>query len=364
MKNCMEYVLKESKITSSLVYVSGPFDAPEITYETVYHAFLDEKKIWNKDSGRMYSHNIISWHEDEDITPEEAFAFGQEFIEKWFDGFQTLLAVHQDRNHIHLHMVTNTVSYIDGHKLHTTKKDLENMKQVTNQMCIERGLSITKKGYDFQGDKLLEGHVQTWSKDKYHMLLHNAKESYVAACTVAVMETKATACSKEEFIQNMKKKGWHVLWKPTRKHITFVNDDGQRVRDRNINSTFNLNISKEELEYEFIRNNEYKQARKRNIRTELGRVDGNDKELERYYRQIQETIEGTGEDDRTEGFQIKEIRRREIESEDDYQREGRAQSEFENGLFRERAKNERDKPIAKQQQLLEQSQQRPRRRGR
>ena len=364
MKNCMEYVLKESKITSSLVYVSGPFNAPEITYETVYHTFLDEKKIWNKDSGRMYAHNIISWHEDEDITPEEAFAFGQEFIEKWFDGFQTLLAVHQDRNHIHLHMVTNTVSYIDGHKLHTTKKELENMKQFTNQMCIERGLSVAKKGRDYYGEKLSEGHVQAWSKDKYHMLLHNAKDSYVAACAVAVIETKATACSKDEFIQNMKKKGWHVLWKPTRKHITFVNDDGQRVRDRNINSTFNMNISKEELEHEFIRNNEYRQSRMRNVRTELGRVDGNDKELERYYRQLQETIERTSENDRTEGFQNKEIRRREIESEDDYQREGRAQSEFENGLFRERAKNERDKSIAKQQQLLEQSQQRPRRRGR
>ena len=35
MKNCMEYVLRDSKINSSLVYVSGPFDAEEITYDTV-----------------------------------------------------------------------------------------------------------------------------------------------------------------------------------------------------------------------------------------------------------------------------------------------------------------------------------------
>lgn len=112
MRNCMEYVLRESKINSSLVYVSSPFDAEEITYDTVYRSFLEEKKLWNKDSGRMYAHNIISWHKDEEITPEEAYEFGKEFVEQWFAEFQTLMAVHVDRNHIHLHMVTNTVSYI------------------------------------------------------------------------------------------------------------------------------------------------------------------------------------------------------------------------------------------------------------
>ena len=142
----MEYVLRESKINSSLVYVSGPFDAEEITYDTVYRSFLEEKKLWNKDSGRMYAHNIISWHKDEEITPEEAYEFGKEFVEQWFAGFQTLMAVHVDRNHIHLHMVTNTVSYIDGHKLHTTKGELEEMKQLTNRTgCVKSGAGVYRR---------------------------------------------------------------------------------------------------------------------------------------------------------------------------------------------------------------------------
>ena len=56
----------------------------EINYDLVYQTFLEEKKLWNKDSGRMYAHNIISWHKDEQITPEQAFEFGKEFAEKWF----------------------------------------------------------------------------------------------------------------------------------------------------------------------------------------------------------------------------------------------------------------------------------------
>ena len=37
----------------------------------------------------MYSHNVISWHKDEKITPEQALEFGIEFAEKWFDTFDT-----------------------------------------------------------------------------------------------------------------------------------------------------------------------------------------------------------------------------------------------------------------------------------
>ena len=107
----------------------------------VYRTFLEEKKLWNKDSGRMYAHNIISWHKDEQITPEQAFEFGKEFAEKWFQGFQTLVAVHKDKDHIHCHLVTNSVSYEDGKKLHTTKKDLERMNSKlqiqVNQSSVE-----------------------------------------------------------------------------------------------------------------------------------------------------------------------------------------------------------------------------------
>ncbi len=78
--------------------------------------------MWDKDSGRMYAHNIISWHKDEQITPEQAFEFGKQFAETWFSGFQTLVAVHKDKDHIHCHLVTNSVSYEDGRKLHNTRK--------------------------------------------------------------------------------------------------------------------------------------------------------------------------------------------------------------------------------------------------
>ena len=141
MRNCIEYVLRQDKTGELLTYVTGPYCHNEINYDLVYRTFLEEKKMWDKDTGKMYAHNIISWHKDEQITSEQAFEFGKQFAETWFSGFQTLVAVHKDKNHIHCHLVTNSVSYEDGRKLHNTRKDLERMKQLTNQMCRERGLT-------------------------------------------------------------------------------------------------------------------------------------------------------------------------------------------------------------------------------
>ena len=256
MRNCMEYVLRESKINSSLVYVSGPFDAEEITYDTVYRSFLEEKKLWNKDSDRMYAHNIISWHKDEQITLQQALEFGKAFAEKWFQSFQTLIGVHKDRNHVHVHLVTNTVSFEDGHKLHNSRADLDRMKQFTNEMCRERGLTVATKGKDFYGKDLEEGHVIAWSKDKYHLLANETKESHVAACAIACMEVMVDCAGKDEFIEKMARKGWKVTWKDSRKNITFENEEGKKVRDSNISKTFYMNITKEALTDEFERQNQ------------------------------------------------------------------------------------------------------------
>ena len=154
MRNCIEYVLRQDKTSELLTYVTGPYCHDEINYDLVYRTFLEEKKMWDKDSGRMYAHNIISWHKDEQITPEQALELGKEFAENWFSGFQTLMAVHKDKDHIHCHLVTNSVSYEDGRKLHNTKKDLERMIQLTNQMCRERGMSDAEKGKHYDGSQI------------------------------------------------------------------------------------------------------------------------------------------------------------------------------------------------------------------
>ena len=288
MRNCIEYVLRQDKTGELLTYVTGPYCHDEINYDLVYRTFLEEKKVWNKDTGRMYAHNIISWHKDEQITPEQALEFGKEFAENWFSGFQTLVAVHKDKDHIHCHLVTNSVSYEDGRKLHNTKKDLERMKQLTNQMCRERGLTVAEKGKHFDGSQIEKGEVIAWSKDKYNLFRQQVKDSFVADCAMAVLKALENCISKEKFIEKMKQFGWNVNWTEKRKHITFQNQDGKKVRDSNLSKTFHLDISKEGLENEFDRNYE-------RVRVGAEWTNGADEELAGYYRQMEAACKGAGD---------------------------------------------------------------------
>ena len=287
MRNCIEYVLRQDKTNELFTCVTGPYCHDEINYDLVYRTFLEEKKVWDKDSGRMYAHNIISWHKDEQITPEQALEFGKEFAENWFSGFQTLVAVHKDKDHIHCHLVTNSVSYEDGRKLHNTKKDLERMKQLTNQMCRERGLTVVEKGKHFDGSQIEKGEVIAWSKDKYNLFRQQVTDSFVVDCAMAVLKALENCISKEKFIEKMKQFGWNVNWTEKRKHITFQNQEGKKVRDSNLSKTFHLDISKEDLENEFDRNYE-------RVRAEAERTNGADEELAGYYRQVEAACEGSG----------------------------------------------------------------------
>ena len=288
MRNVIEYVLQDRKVLDGHVDIIGPYEAESITYDEVYQAFLSEKKLWNKDSGRMYAHNIISFHKDEKVTPQECLEIGREFCEKFFPRHQCLISVHQDKDHLHIHIVTNTVSYIDGRKLHQTKMGLEKQKAFTNQLCADRGLSLTEKGKHFDGTPIEDGEIRGWSKDKYKLLANESKKSFVADCAMAIMDTIQDCTSREAFVSGMLQRGWQVTWTEKKKHITFANDKGEKVRDANISRTFSMNIDKESLINEFTRQNELRLAR---LRADREREEA---EYERYYREVESAAEGIG----------------------------------------------------------------------
>ena len=84
MRNVLEYVLRDEKIKEGYVEVTGPYPEDTINYDAVYRSWLAEKELWDKDSGRMYAHNIISFHKDEKVSPAEVLEIGKEFSEKFF----------------------------------------------------------------------------------------------------------------------------------------------------------------------------------------------------------------------------------------------------------------------------------------
>ena len=287
MRNVLEYVLRDEKIKEGYVEIAGPYSGETINYDEVYQTWLAEKKLWNKDSGRMYAHNIISFHKDEHVTPEQVLEIGKEFAEKFFSGHQYVIGVHQDKDHLHCHIVTNSVSYIDGMKLHQTKRDLEYQKAFTNNLCLERGLTIAEKGHHFDGSVIEQGEITAWRKDKYNILINNSKKSFVAECAIAIMEVVPHSTSRDEFISGMEERGWSVQWEESRKHIVFQNENGKKVRDTNIEKTFaGMEVNKEALLNEFTRQNELRLAKQKADRERA------DAELKQYYKELESATAG------------------------------------------------------------------------
>ena len=287
MRNVLEYVLRGEKVKEGHVFIAGPYAGDTINYDEVYQTWIKEKRLWNKDTGRMYAHNVISFHKNEKISAAEVLEIGMIFAEKFFPKHQYVVSVHQDKDHLHCHIVTNSVSYIDGTKLHQTKRDLGRQKGFTNNLCRERGLTVAEKGRHFDGTPMEQGEVTAWNKDKYNLFLNDSKKSYVMDCAIAVLEVVPQSASREEFISGMKDRGWTVQWEDSRKHIVFQNNDGKKVRGSNLEKTFaGLEVNKEALTNEFERQNELRISALKAAR------DRADDELRQYYAEIESATAG------------------------------------------------------------------------
>lgn len=248
----IDYVEKREKTDERLLSGIG------VSPETAKEEMQATKEIYGKTEGRTYKHFVQSFAPGEDITPQQAHDIAKEFAEKCplFKGYEVLIATHKDKKHVHTHFIVNSVSYEDGKKFQMSSKDLQKMKDKSDEICHEHGLSICEK------NKTFDGHERTgftaWTKEKYHflqdMMEGKSKKSYVYNTMEVVKDSMNRASSQEEFVKLLGDKGYSVDWQDKHKHLTFMDNDGNRVRDTNLNRTFNLGIGKEELLARFERN--------------------------------------------------------------------------------------------------------------
>ena len=254
----LDYVTKEEKTEDKLV--SGLHCEPD----TVKDEMQATKELWGKTGGRTYKHFVHSYHEDEHITPEQAHKNAIELAkgtEAW-KGHEVLIATHIDRGHIHTHFIVNSVNFEDGHKLQWSKADLQNLKDRCNEQSRQQGLHVPEKGKTFSGEEREE--TVAWNKETYNLLKQAEKgevKSYVQDTALAVMDCRETATSREDFIDQMKARGYGVDWQDSHKYITFTDLERQsqgekqcKVRNNKLEKYYAVDFGKESMEHEFERN--------------------------------------------------------------------------------------------------------------
>ena len=104
---------------------------------------LTVKRQFGKEGGTVAYHGYQYFAPGE-ATPEVAHEIGVKLAQRlWGDRYQVLVATHLDHeNHLHNHFVINTVSFVDGIKFHRTKEDYMAMREVSDSLCMEYGLSV------------------------------------------------------------------------------------------------------------------------------------------------------------------------------------------------------------------------------
>lgn len=243
IKHIINYVTKKEK-TIGKKLCSGF----QCNIDTAIQEMQATKELYGKTKGRTYKHFVQSFPPDENITPEQAHQIAREFVEQCplFSDFEVVFATHVDKEHVHSHFVVNSVSFKDGHKFQMSRKDLNDMKILNNKLCMEHGFSICEIGKK----KSNSMNLIAYDTNKYQFL-KKAKEgkikSYVQDTAVAVYDVLQVSASKEEFIESMNQKGYSVDWKDNHKYIVFTNANGEKVRNSNLQKTYNLKVGKEEL---------------------------------------------------------------------------------------------------------------------
>ena len=102
------------------------------------------KQRYGKEDGYIAWHGYQSFKPGE-VTPEQCHALGVELARQmWGDRFQVIVTTHLDKEHLHNHFCINSVSFKDGGKYNFSKKELKRLRDTSDRLCREHGLSVVE----------------------------------------------------------------------------------------------------------------------------------------------------------------------------------------------------------------------------
>ena len=218
LKGILEYVTNREKTIDSLI--SGV----NCVGETALDEFEAVKKQFRKTDGRGYYHIVQSFSPDDPLDFDTAHEIGVKFAE-YFKGYQCVVATHMNTEHIHNHIIMNSVNYENGQKYHQSARDMQMAKEFSNQLCLQYGLSITETKAD-------RNRIPAWKKKLRDDIRKAMAQSYDTL----------------DFVWYMESWGYKVKWEVGEKYITYTTPENIKCRD---NKLFDDTLLRENMEHYF-----------------------------------------------------------------------------------------------------------------
>lgn len=177
--------------------------------------FSCTRDVWNKNNG-IQAHLIIQSFDPGEVTPQLANQLGRELAEKVAKDHEAVIYTHADKDHIHNHIVINSVNLENGKKLNMHNA-LNKVRKLSNELSKEHNLTVIKEPsakvrYTMAEKQILEKEGISW-KDEIRQVIDIEKEN---------------SRSFKEFQENLGKYDVKVALRG--KNITYTHPNGQKVR--------------------------------------------------------------------------------------------------------------------------------------
>ena len=230
-RKIVSYLTQEEKTEEKLI---GGKDCDP---DNVVNDFNMTQELYGKTGGVKYHHIIQSFSPEDNITPEKANEIGKELAESQFKGFEVFVVTHKDKDHIHNHLVVNSVSFENGLKYNASNKSLWDIKRESNRLCERENLKTLDLDHKAEkrissAEKRIMDRGQIPWKDELRQIIDIARE-----------RTKDLQ-SFREFLE----KNFEIETRVTKNSISYKHPDhGKAIRGRSLGDKYN----KEELENEF-----------------------------------------------------------------------------------------------------------------
>ena len=264
LADVIAYAADEDK-TEQFFYTTGI----NCSVEFARDQFNATKIRFGKTGGNVAYHAYQSFREGE-VTPDEAHAIGVQLArELWGDRFQMVVATHVNTKCTHNHIVINSVSFRDGLKFHDCKDTYRQLKEASDRICLERGLSVVEnpKG------KGVNQYVYKMEKAGMPTRYNVARQ--------AIDEAVSLSLNIEEFKYELSKRGYNYRFDPQRKYWTVTPPGGRKpIRIHKLGDDY----SRESIERRIYDNDpsvrterlrqQYRQPNNYNLRRRIDRIMG------------------------------------------------------------------------------------------
>lgn len=133
IKALIKYILKDKETGGRVPFYGGTY-IDLITSDKAEQQLRAVKKYFKKTDNRQIYHYILSFPSNVK-NPWEVYEIGFDVVSTFFEGYQTMFAVHENTDNLHIHIILNSVSFVSGKKWHLTDAEYFSLKYRIEQLA-------------------------------------------------------------------------------------------------------------------------------------------------------------------------------------------------------------------------------------